>query len=185
MVRVVGAVGKTQFPQNQEAFCQNLLVVSECSPMSKPLTPDMSPIIHPIKDIQKDPMDDAIEQSIDKVRNWCIGLMLHSTIIYHIQFGKQKLGEDEEVELVNQIDASFPSPGCPASVSNVAPHCKYALTEGKDNVAPVSSKREVNKGQKVTSSKHPTKIGKTVQVEWKRKLLNLRGSTYKTQVQCS
>ena len=40
-------------------------------------------------------MDDAIEQSVDKVRDWCIALMLHSAVNYHVQFGKQKLEEDE------------------------------------------------------------------------------------------
>ena len=67
--------------------------------------------------------------------------MLHSTIIYHVQIGKQKLGEDKEVELVSQIDASFPSPGCSASVFNMVPHSKYAITEGKENIAPISSKK--------------------------------------------
>ena len=47
-------------------------------------------------------MDDAIEHSIEEVMEWHIGLMLHSAIIYYVQFGKQKLGVDEEVGLVNQ-----------------------------------------------------------------------------------
>ena len=76
-------------------------------------------------------MDDAIEQSIDKVRDWCIGLMLHSIFIYHVLFGEQKVGKDEEVELMYQIDAPFQLPGCTASVSNMAPHSKYTHIEGK------------------------------------------------------
>ena len=127
--------------------------------MSKPATPDMSPIIHPIKDIQiqKDPMGDVIEQSVDKVRDWCIGMMLHSAIIYHVQFGKQKLGEDEEIELVNQIDASFPSPGWTASVTNVAPHSKCTLTEGKENITPISSKKRGKQESENSKLKTPYK----------------------------
>ena len=65
--------------------------------------------------------------------------MLHCTIKYHVQVGKEKVGEDEEVGLVNQIEAYFPSPGCTLSVSNMATHSKYAVTEDNENVAPISS----------------------------------------------
>ena len=110
--------------------------------------------------------------------------MLHSAVTYHVQFGKQKLGEDGEVELVNQIDASFPSPGCPVSVSNVTPNSKYAITEGKENIAPISSNNRGKQGSEGSKLKTPYRDRANSAGKIKRKLLNLKGRTCKNQVHC-
>ena len=102
--------------------------------------------------------------------------MLCSPIIYYVKCGKQKLEENEGGGLVNQIHASFKSPGCTVSVSNMAPH---AITDGTRNVAPISSKKRGKQGSECSKLKTPYKIGEIFQVKSKRKLLNLKGRTYK------
>ena len=102
-------------------------------------------------------------------------IMLNCAIIYHVQVGKQKVGEDEDVGLVNQIDAYFQSPGCTVSASNVATHSKYAITEDKENVAPISSKKRGKQGLKGRKLKTPYKdrgnsVGKT-----EKKLVKSKG----------
>ena len=93
VVIVVEALGENQVSTGSGTSLSEFTGSSEGSAMSKPPTTDMSSIIHPIKY----PIDDVIEQRIDKLREWYVGLMLHCTVIDHVQFGKQKLGEDEEV----------------------------------------------------------------------------------------
>ena len=70
---------------------------------------------------------------------------------------------------MNQIDAYLPSPGCTVSVSNVATHSKYAITEDKENVAPISCKNRGKQRSEGSKHKTPHKDGEHSAVDTEKK----------------
>ena len=56
-----------------------------------------------------------------------------------------------------KIDAYFPSPGCTLSVPNVATPCKDPITEDKENVGPISSRKRDEQGSSGSRLKAPYK----------------------------